>query len=252
MTGSSGDKQPKYQRIADSLKAAIDGGRYGAGDRLPGENDLMDEYGVARMTARQALGVLQSEGIAEARKGSGVFVRDFRPLRRRGIQRLAQGQWGSGRSIWSADIDNRSLVVDQVSVTEQGAPEHVARVLGVEPGVPMCVRHRRFVLDGKPVLLSTSYLPAVLVAGTAITREDTGPGGTYARLAEIGAKPVHFREEVRSRMPAAEEAARLELSAGTPVILICRTAFADEGQVVELNEMILDAASYVLEYDFDA
>ncbi|MEU9075742.1 GntR family transcriptional regulator [Kitasatospora sp. NPDC004745] len=252
MTGSSGDKQPKYQRIADSLKAAIGTGRYRAGDRLPGENDLMDEYGVARMTARQALGVLQSEGIAEARRGAGVFVRDFRPLRRRGIQRLAQGQWGSGRSIWSADIDNRSLVVDQVSVTELGAPEHVAGVLGVDPGAPMCVRHRRFVLDGKPVLLSTSYLPAGLVAGTAITREDTGPGGTYARLAEIGAKPVHFREEVRSRMPSGEEGARLELSAGTPVILICRTAFADEGQVVELNEMILDAASYVLEYDFDA
>ncbi|MFF7992837.1 GntR family transcriptional regulator [Kitasatospora xanthocidica] len=252
MTGSSGDKQPKYQRIADALKAAIDTGRYRAGDRLPGENDLMDEYGVARMTARQALGVLQSEGIAEARRGAGVFVRDFRPLRRRGIQRLAQGQWGSGRSIWSADIDKRSLVVDQVSVTEQGAPEHVARVLGSDPGSPMCVRHRRFVLDGKPVLLSTSYLPAGLVAGTAITREDTGPGGTYARLAEIGAKPVHFREEVRSRMPSGEESTRLELSAGTPVILICRTAFADEGQVVELNEMILDAASYVLEYDFDA
>ncbi|MFE6050214.1 GntR family transcriptional regulator [Kitasatospora sp. NPDC056446] len=252
MTGSSGDKQPKYQRIADALKAAIDTGRYRAGDRLPGENDLMDEYGVARMTARQALGVLQSEGIAEARRGAGVFVRDFRPLRRRGIQRLAQGHWGSGRSIWSADIDNRSLVVDQVAVTEQGAPEHVAGVLGVDPGAPMCVRHRRFVLDGKPVLLSTSYLPAVLVAGTAITREDTGPGGTYARLAEIGAKPVHFREEVRSRMPSGEESTRLELSAGTPVILICRTAFADEGQVVELNEMILDAASYVLEYDFDA
>ncbi|MEU3570168.1 GntR family transcriptional regulator [Kitasatospora sp. NPDC036755] len=252
MTGGNGDKQPKYQRIAEALKAAIDTGRYRAGDRLPGENDLMDEYGVARMTARQALGVLRSEGIAEARRGAGVFVRDFRPLRRRGIQRLAQGQWGSGRSIWSADIDNRSLVVDQVSVTERSAPEHVARVLGVDPDSPMCVRHRRFVLDGKPVLLSTSYLPAVLVAGTAITREDTGPGGTYARLAEIGAKPVHFREEVRSRMPSGEESARLELSAGTPVILICRTAFADEGQVVELNEMILDAASYVLEYDFDA
>ncbi|GAA1385736.1 GntR family transcriptional regulator [Kitasatospora putterlickiae] len=253
MVGSSGgEKRPKYQRIADTLKAAIDAGEYRAGDRLPGENDLMDTYGVARMTARQALGVLRSEGIAEARRGAGVFVRDFRPLRRRGIQRLAQGQWGSGRSIWSADTAHRDLVVDQVAVTEQGAPEHVARVLGVDPGAPMCVRHRRFVLDGKPVLLSTSYLPAGLVAGTAITRENTGPGGTYARLAEIGAKPVHFREEVRSRMPSADEASRLDLSAGTPVILICRTAFADEGQVVELNEMTLDAASYVLEYDFDA
>ncbi|MFC8449662.1 GntR family transcriptional regulator [Kitasatospora sp. NPDC057223] len=252
MASTSGGKQPKYQQIANALKAGVDAGEYRPGDRLPGENDLMETYCVARMTARQALGVLQNEGIAEARKGAGVFVRDFRPLRRRGIQRLAQEQWGSGRSIWSADTDNRTLVVDQVSVTAEAAPEQVAGVLGVEPGDPTCVRRRRFVLDGKPVLLSTSYLPAGLVAGTAITREDTGPGGTYARLAEIGAKPVHFREEVRSRMPGTDESARLGLSAGTPVILICRTAFAEEGQPVEVNEMVLDAASYVLEYDFDA
>ncbi|MEU2625496.1 GntR family transcriptional regulator [Kitasatospora sp. NPDC007106] len=252
MASGNSEKQPKYQRIANVLKAAIESGEYRPGDRLPGENDLMETYGVARMTARQALGVLQSEGIAEARKGAGVFVRDFKPLRRRGIQRLAQEQWGSGRSIWSADIENRTLVVDQVAVTEEGAPEHVAPVLGVEPGEATCVRSRRFVLDGKPVLLSTSYLPAQLVAGTRITEEDTGPGGTYARLAEIGAKPVHFREEIRSRMPTADETARLGLGAGTPVILVCRTAFAEEGQAVEVNEMTLDAASYVLEYDFDA
>lgn len=56
----------------------------------------MATHDVARMTARQALGVLQTEGIAESRKGAGVFVRAFRPLRRRGIQRLAQEQWGPG------------------------------------------------------------------------------------------------------------------------------------------------------------
>ncbi|MDH6112794.1 GntR family transcriptional regulator [Kitasatospora sp. MAP12-15] len=248
----SGDKQPKYQRIADALKAAVESGQYRAGDRLPGENDLMETYGVARMTARQALGVLQSEGIAEARKGAGVFVRDFRPLRRRGIQRLAQEQWGSGRSIWSADIEDRTLVVDQLSVAELAAPEHIARVLNLEPGGPTCVRSRRFVLDGKPVLLSTSYLPATLVAGSPITQHDTGPGGTYARLAELGAKPIHFREELRSRMPTKDETTRLALAPGTPVILISRTAFAEDGRAVEINEMTLDAASYVLEYDFDA
>jgi GntR family transcriptional regulator len=114
------------------------------------------------------------------------------------------------------------------------------------------VRSRRFVLDDKPVLLATSYLPADLVAGSAITQEDTGPGGTYARLAELGHKPVHFREEIRCRMPSQEEAHRLRLTMGTPVIMICRTAFADEGRPVEVNEMILDSAAYVLEYDFDA
>lgn len=252
MATQGASRQPKYQRIADALRAAVQAGEYEPGDRLPGENDLMATYEVARMTARQALGVLQSEGIAESRKGAGVFVRDYRPLRRRGIQRLSRAQWGEGRSIWSADTDDRTLVVDQLRVTEEAAPARIAGVLGTEAGEATCVRRRRFVLDGKPILLATSYLPASIVTGSAITQEDTGPGGTYARLAELGFKPVHFREEVRSRMPAQSEADQLGLATGTPVILICRTAFADEGRAVEVNEMTLDAASYILEYDFDA
>jgi GntR family transcriptional regulator len=245
-------RQPKYQRIADALREAIQSGEYGPGDRLPGENDLMATYEVARMTARQALGVLQNEGVAESRKGAGVFVRSFRPLRRRGIQRLARSQWGEGRSIWETDAEDRALVVEQIKVTEVQAPERIAEVLGLQPGEAACVRSRRFVLDDKPILLAKSYLPANLVAGSAITQEDTGPGGIYARLADLGYKPVHFREEIRSRMPSADEAQRLGLAMGTPVILIIRTAFADEGRAVEVNEMTLDSASYILEYDFDA
>ncbi|MGZ3099923.1 GntR family transcriptional regulator [Streptomyces sp. H72] len=252
MASTEHDRRPKYQRIADALREAIQSGQYGPGDRLPGENDLMATYGVARMTARQALGVLRDEGVAEARKGAGVFVREFRPLRRRGIQRLASDRWGNGRSIWSADIENRALEVDRVSVSEEAAPDRVSRVLDLDGGEAVCVRRRRFVLDGKAVLLATSYLPASLVAGSAIAREDTGPGGTYARLAELGHKPVHFREEIRSRMPTQDEATELGMSAGTPVILVCRTAFTDGGRPVEINEMTLDAASYILEYDFDA
>ncbi|MGX1222793.1 GntR family transcriptional regulator [Streptomyces ambofaciens] len=252
MANAGDDRRPKYQRIADTLREAIRSGEYGPGDRLPGENDLMAAHGVARMTARQALSVLRDEGVAEARKGAGVFVREFRPLRRRGIQRLAQQQWGNGRSIWSTDIEDRSLDVDQVTVSEEAAPDNVAAVLDLAEEETVCVRRRRFVLDGKPVLLATSYLPASLVAGSAITQEDTGPGGMYARLAELGYKPVHFREEVRSRMPSQDEATQLGMSAGTPVILVCRTAFTAERRPVEINEMTLDAASHILEYDFDA
>ncbi len=174
-----------------------------------------------------------------------------RPLVRRGIQRLAYAQWGAGRSVWEAELAGGDLVVDHLEVSEGAASDSAARVLGLD-GVRVWIRSRRFVLDGKPVLLSTSYLPASLVEGSAITEPDTGPGGIYARLAELGYGPVHFREEVRSRMPLPEEAAKLRLPAGTPVMLICRTAFAEEGRVVEVNEMVLDAAAYVLEYDFDA
>lgn len=252
MASQGSTRQPKYQRIANALKAAIRSGEYGPGDRVPGENDLMATYEVARMTARQALGVLQSEGLVEARKGAGVFVRAFRIRRRRGIQRLAQEQWGSGRSVWSADVDDRQPVVDQIEVSEQEADGRIADALGISPGARVWVRSRRFVLEGKPVLFATSYLPSELVADSAITQADTGPGGVYARLAELGHRPVHFREELRSRMPSADEAGRLSLSAGTPVIQIVRTAFAEGGRPVEVNDMTLDSASYVLEYDFDA
>lgn len=181
-----------------------------------------------------------------------MFVRSFRPIRLRGIQRLAREQWGNGRSIWSADIESRALEVDRVSVSEATAPAYVSAALGLAAGDLVCVRRRRFVLDDKPVQVATSYLPLSLVAGSAITQEDTGPGGTYARLAELGHEPVHFREEIRSRMPSPDEVTQLGISPGTPVILICRTAFTEEGRPVEVNEMALDAASYVLEYDFGA
>ncbi|BBA96631.1 putative GntR family transcriptional regulator [Actinacidiphila reveromycinica] len=252
MGGEGGRGRAKYRRIADDLREAVTRGRYGPGDRLPGENDLMASYEVARMTARQALGVLQSEGIAESRKGAGVFVRTFRPLRRRGIERVAENRWGHGRSIWAADTEDRETVVDHLRVTEEAAPAGIGGVLALAAGDTVCVRRRRYVLDGKPVLLAASYLPAALVSGSAVTSADPGPGGIYARLAELGHAPAHFREEIRSRMPSADEADRLELGTGTPVILVCRTAFTADGRAVEVNEMTMDAASYVLEYDFDA
>ncbi|MGW1778666.1 GntR family transcriptional regulator [Streptomyces sp. NPDC002143] len=252
MSSPDARRQPKYQRIAAELRAAIEAGRYGPGERLPGENELMAAHGVARMTARQALGVLQAEGMVEARKGVGVFVRAFRPIRRRGIERLARAQWGEGRSVWEADAAGRELLVDSVEVTEEDAPAVIAGVLTLGEGARVCVRHRRYSLDGKPVLLATSYLPADLVSGTPITQSDTGPGGLYARLAELGRKPVRFREEIRSRMPSATEAEQLGLPSGVPVVLVARTAFDAQGAAVEVNDMVLDASAYVLEYGFEA
>jgi xanthine dehydrogenase accessory factor len=67
-------KPLKYRRIADDLRSGIARGEYTPGGALPGENDLMARYKVARMTVRQALAELQREGLAVARRGSGVYV----------------------------------------------------------------------------------------------------------------------------------------------------------------------------------
>jgi GntR family transcriptional regulator len=182
-----------------------------------------------------------------------VFVRDFKSIRRRGLERLAHAQWGEGRSIWATDAGDRELVVESVEVGEEDAPPAIAGVLGLsDEGARVCVRRRRYVLDGKPVLPAASFLAADLVSGAAVARPDTGPGGIYARLGELGRKSVHFREEVRSRMPSGDEAERLALPTGVPVMLIARTAFDATGVAVEANNMVLDSSAYVLEFAFDA
>ncbi|MDH2429230.1 GntR family transcriptional regulator [Sphaerisporangium sp. TRM90804] len=240
---------PIYRRIADQLRQAILAGELRDGDRLPGENALMSEYGIARATARQALAVLINEGMAVPKRGSGVYVRQFRPIRRHGSRRLSREQWGTGRAIWDSDTSGRPYSVDDLTVTLEAAADDAARVLGCEQ---VWVRRRRYSVDGRPVQLAASHFPSELVTGTPITDADTGPGGVYARLHDLGHAPVHFTEEVRARMPTPEESAKLGLPAGTPVIVVFRSAYAAGGGAVELNKMIMDAASYVLQYDFDA
>jgi GntR family transcriptional regulator len=252
MTGSSPGSQQKYRLIADQLRAGIDSGQYPPGSRLPGENDVIRDHGVARATARQALGQLIDWGLAEARKGSGIYVRDFKPVIRDGIRRLGQSTWPSGQSIWSADSEGRQLAVDQVEVTETVPPAHIRDLLGLPEGDPAVLRSRRFVLDGKPVLLSRSWLPVSIAAGTQIAQPDTGPGGTYARLADLGHAPARFREDLRSRMPRPEESEQLDIAAGTPVTDIIRVAADADGTTVEVNEMTADASAYVFRYDFSA
>jgi GntR family transcriptional regulator len=227
-------------------------GELSDGDQLPGENALMERYGVARATARQALSVLINEGLAVARRGSGVYVRAFRPLRRHGSRRLAREGWGAGQAIWDADTDGRAYAPDQITIAEEDPTDLAARALRLDPGAHVLVRRRRYLVEGRPVQLAASYYPAKLVAGTRIAEPDTGPGGVYARLAELGHAPEAFTEELRARMPSPEERAGLALPDGNPVIAVMRTAYRADREPVELNEMVLDAASYVLQYDFKA
>ena len=87
-----------------------------------------------------------------------------------------------------------------------------------------------------------------MVRGTPIVYTDTGPGGVYARLAEIGHEPVRFEETLRARMPLPAETAALHLPGGTPVICITRTALDADDRCLEVTQMTLDASAYELRY----
>lgn len=63
-----------YRRLADSIAAEIEGGKYQVGERLPTERELAEQYGVSRPTLREALIALEMLGMIEARHGLGIYV----------------------------------------------------------------------------------------------------------------------------------------------------------------------------------
>lgn len=64
----------KYQEISQWLHEKIEDGTFAVGEKIPSENDLALKFGYSRQTVRQAVSLLESEGILTRAQGSGTFV----------------------------------------------------------------------------------------------------------------------------------------------------------------------------------
>lgn len=249
----SGDRAP-YRQIADQLRAAINRGDIAAGDKLPSEAELMRHYDVARMTVRQAVQELRTEGRVVAEQGRGVFVRLPAPVRRLASDRFARRHRDAGQAAFLAEAEKAGVTpsVDEIEVGRGPAPALIRERLKLDDATQVVIRSRRYLASGQPIETAISYIPADLAEGTRIVEQDTGPGGIYARLEEGGHVLDRFTEEVTARMPTAEERRRLQLGPGTPVLTVLRTAYDTNGRAVEVCDTVKAAPAYVLEYDFPA
>ena len=65
-------EKAKYIHLFEELKRRILQGEYQNGQRLPGENEMAGEFSMSRQTVRQALSMLEQEGLIQRRQGSGT------------------------------------------------------------------------------------------------------------------------------------------------------------------------------------
>ncbi|HEX6353211.1 GntR family transcriptional regulator [Actinophytocola sp.] len=248
------DDRPPYRQIAGMLRAAIEAGVLGPGERLPSEAELIDHFHVARMTVRQAIQELKGEGLVVSEHGRGVFVRPMPPVRRLASDRFARKHRDAGKAAFLAEADKVGYApgVDRIMVTRGVAPAAIAEHLRLPPEAEVVIRSRRYTANGRPVETAVSFIPADMAAGTPITEMDTGPGGIYARLEEVGHVLARFTEEVGARMPTPEERRELEIGTGVPVLTVLRTAYDTADVAVEVCDTVKVAPAYLLEYEFPA
>ena len=236
-----------YERIADDLRDRIRAGELAPGDRLPSETVLVDRYGKSLPTLRQALGLLQAEGLIEKQHGRGNFVRRPRtPVQRTNVRH----QWEKDRARepeqqrrkTGATEHDTGLEVDdlvfQASYDLVEAGEELAEIFDVPVGTVMVERTYRTRYDAEdyPFSLVDSYLVRDVVAANPDLLDASNepwPGGTQSQLHSIGIELDRIEERVLARPPSAEEAEELGLPPGTSLIILGKTSYDTAGRVVE-------------------
>lgn len=63
-----------YEQVLERLRAYVTEGSLGTGDRLPPERELAQRLGVSRVSVKQAIVVLEAQGLVEARHGGGTYL----------------------------------------------------------------------------------------------------------------------------------------------------------------------------------
>lgn len=138
---------PKHVAITNALRERCR--TLPVGSRLPAEKELAAEFGVSRMTVRQALDALSADGRVERVPGLGTFVR--RPT-------VAMGP---NLTSFSEDMRARGLRPSSrlIALEQVLAPPEVAADLGLEAGAPVMRLERLRFADDDPMCLEEAHLP---------------------------------------------------------------------------------------------
>lgn len=248
------DRRPPSRRIADELRDLIKSGDLEPGDRLPSERALALQYATARNTAREALMILQGEGLITAAHGRGFFVRSSPRLMRLGTNRYSRRlQEDTGLSPFRAEAIAQGFTPDTEcrSVTVVAPPPVVAARLGLDPSEDRVVRRENwYYANGDAVQLGVTYV-STSVAGTSpiATSHQLPAPGLYAIFEELGYPLVRIREEITARMPTPEEVLGLAIPPGVPVIEVTHTSFDAARAPFEVTQFTLRADVSGLDYD---
>ncbi len=230
--------QPKYQQIADRLRAQINNGALRPGERLPSEPDLAAEYDASRNTVRLAIALLTNQGLVATHQGLGTFVlrpaRPFTALLSR-VQAAPHEQHVSAALPVVSQADESEMV--RLLVETGPASPSVAEKLGVAEGDSVVIRRSQHFIGEVPWQLINSYYPSDIAKGTPL--EQAGPidAGTIELLAKLGYPQQGFVDEIGARMPNGREFDFFKLASGTPVIVVNRTSYSSD-QPVRLTRYI--------------
>ena len=208
---------PLHERIRREIEAQILSGAWPPGARVPGEIELMAQYGCARMTVNKALSALAHAGLVERRRRAGTFV--ARPRSQSmvlEITDLAREVTARGQ-VYAWQLLARNAA--QSALPEMPGPVLEVEGVHLADGTPLAFEHR---------LISTAQVPEVLTADLAATAP-----GTWL-LAHVPWTEAENRISASAASPALARA--LNIAPGDPCLTVTRRTWRGGAPVTLVHQ----------------
>jgi len=225
---------PFYEQIVDQVRTLVKENRLKEGQTFCSEGDIARVLGISKMPVRQAFQKLRSEGILIIAKGKRPVI-------------------GSGRVPWnfqqlrgfSEEMRRRGLVPSArlMAMTLQDPELEVAQALKLTPGERVYCAKRLRSVNGEPVAVVTSYLPARLFTG--IDKQDLEKQSLYHVVEHTYKRKLQWAEEVIGAVTAGEEDARvLQAVPASPLLMIKETTYDTQNVAIEYSVSLLRGDRY--------
>ena len=214
-------RQLKYVEVREYVRSLCADAP--AGTPTPSERKLGEQFGVARMTVRQAIDTLVAEGVVERVRGRGTFVAG----RRRGVGELRS---------FGEEMLNRGHVPGARTLVLRREPSGagVARALMMPAGDPVIHWRRLRTADGDPICVEDVHLHDALLGDFPL---DAPPTSLWGMLSEAGLRPTSAQDAVAADIAGEAEAHLLRIGRGAPVLRVARRGLRGDRAVLVMRSV---------------
>jgi GntR family transcriptional regulator len=207
--------EPLWIQAVNLINAEIASGVLKPGMRLPPERELCQQLNISRVTLRKALTSLVEDGVLNASHGRGWYV-------------AAGGgskEWPNSLESFTETAQRMGLTATSKVLRAEVAPANLdeADELSIAPGTPLFHLERVRLLNGVPIALDRTAVPADSVPGFA--ERDFSNESLYAALGEVGLEFLRADSTIEAREADAELAGHLDIGEGKPVLVMHQLVF---------------------------
>lgn len=226
---------PIYMQVAEILSGEIIS-RRDANFALPSEGDLSRQFGVSRVTIRQALKQLETRGAIYSEQGRGYFTTTSRMQGLSGFHSFTSEVQRLGGVAASHLIDFKA---DEI------LPEEFRKHLRVSGAEAFIAIRRLRLIDGRPIALEDAYLPMSMYPQAE--RSAFESGSLYEQMSRSwGIVPAWADALFEPVAATPEEARHLQVDPGTPLLAVWRVTATDTDQVCEYVRSIYRGEGFML------